>query len=78
MQPKTARISMAEIAERLGESPSCTYYRAQQTGLVYPGVPARRIPGVKRWFVSRAEFDAATSVTTAPTANDLPLEWWDR
>jgi hypothetical protein len=77
-QRNGARISLAEVAERLGESQSCTYYRAQQTGYVYPGVEAKRLPGVKRWFVSRAEFEAALSGPKTPAANELAHDWFDR
>ena len=71
MRSNPAVIPIAEIAERLGESPSTVYYRATTTGYVYPGVPAKRIEGIKRLFVSRDAFEAALR----PATDERPMPW---
>jgi hypothetical protein len=73
-----AVISISEVAQRLGESVSTTYYRATTTGYVYPGVEAKRIDGIDRWFVSRADFDRAVGTQTPLKLDQVPVDWWDR
>ena len=77
-QRNEAVIPMTEIAERLNVSRATVYQRAVLTGEVYPGVEARRIPGYRRWFVSRSQFERALGLSKPATVADIPVDWFDQ